>query len=68
MYAICGCLSDAWKLFDADDGFDIVSWNSMIMGLAKSGEIEYSKKLFDKMPFRNSISWNSMISGYVRNG
>ncbi|GFS38641.1 pentatricopeptide repeat (PPR-like) superfamily protein [Actinidia rufa] len=68
MYAICGCLSEAWILFDEDDGFDIVAWNSMIMGLAKNGEIEYSKKLFDKMPFRNSISWNSMISGYVRNG
>ncbi|KAK1568793.1 hypothetical protein Q3G72_028799 [Acer saccharum] len=56
-------------VFDHEDmEFDLVAWNSMIMGLAKCGEIDQSRKLFDKMVSRNTISWNSMISGYVRNG
>ncbi|MCD9561452.1 hypothetical protein HAX54_020563 [Datura stramonium] len=40
----------------------------MIIGLAKSGEIDDSWRLFGEMPNRNDVSWNSMISGFVRNG
>lgn len=40
----------------------------MILGLARNGEVEDSRRLFDKMPMKNTISWNSMISGYVGNG
>lgn len=69
MYANCGLLRDAWKLFDRDEhDTDVVAWNSMVMGLAKAGEVQDSWSLFCKMPFRNEISWNTMISGYVRNG
>lgn len=70
MYASCsGYLNDARKLFDEEsEVFDVVAWNSMILGLAKFGEIDDSRKLFDKMPLRNHVSWNTMISGYVRNG
>ncbi|XAR49502.1 hypothetical protein NMG60_11032728 [Bertholletia excelsa] len=72
MYANCGFLSEAIKLFDEDEGegddFDMVSWNTMIMGMARNGEIENAQRLFDKMPSRNALSWNSMISGCVRNG
>lgn len=68
MYAISGCLSDAYKLFDEEGDFDVVAWNSLIIGLAKRSEINEARKLFDKMGSgRNTISWNSMISGYVRN-
>ncbi|KAI3457063.1 hypothetical protein Pfo_013726 [Paulownia fortunei] len=68
MYANCGLLGNAWKLFDEDEDMDVVAWNSMVMGLAKCGEVEESWRLFSKIPFRNEISWNTMISGYVRNG
>lgn len=70
MYASCsGYLNDARKLFaEENEIFDVVAWNSMILGLAKFGEIDDSRKLFDKMPLRNHVSWNTMISGYVRNG
>lgn len=68
MYASCGFLVEARKLFDEDKVEDVVSWNSMIMGLAKAGEIDDSWRLFSKMPTRNDVSWNSMISGFVRNG
>ncbi|XP_010243684.1 PREDICTED: pentatricopeptide repeat-containing protein At2g42920, chloroplastic [Nelumbo nucifera] len=67
MYATCGFLIEACRLFDVSNS-DVVAWNSMITGLAKFGEIDQSRRLFDKMPKRSTISWNSMISGYVRNG
>ncbi|KAL0399630.1 UNVERIFIED_CONTAM: Pentatricopeptide repeat-containing protein, chloroplastic [Sesamum radiatum] len=68
MYANCGLLGNAWKLFDEDRDSDVVAWNSMVMGLAKCGELEESWRLFCKIPCRNEVSWNTMISGYVRNG
>lgn len=68
MYASCGLVGDAWKLFDENQDIDVVAWNSMIMGLAKCGEIEESWRLFSKIPCRNEVSWNTMISGFVRNG
>lgn len=40
MYANCGLLSEMWKAFYERMDFDIVAWNSMIMGLAKCGEVD----------------------------
>ncbi|ESQ53018.1 hypothetical protein EUTSA_v10017572mg [Eutrema salsugineum] len=68
MYATCGCFVEAWRIFMAMKHFDVVAWNSMMMGLARYGLIEQAQKLFDEMPQRNEISWNSMISGFVKNG
>ncbi|KAK6935258.1 Pentatricopeptide repeat [Dillenia turbinata] len=45
---------------------DVVSWNSMVSGYAKVGDMEEASSLFQHMPARNLASWNSMISGYVR--
>ncbi|KAI4306013.1 hypothetical protein L6164_029331 [Bauhinia variegata] len=67
MYATSGHLNEARKMFGEDTEFDVVAWNSMIIGLAKCGRVDESKKLFDEMPTRNEVTWNSMISGYVRN-
>ncbi|KAM7465796.1 hypothetical protein LguiB_013358 [Lonicera macranthoides] len=68
MYAICGFLSEAWKLFDGSKDSDVVVWNSMIMGFVKCGDVDSARELFDEMPVRNTVSWNSMISWYLRNG
>ncbi|ONI17677.1 hypothetical protein PRUPE_3G173600 [Prunus persica] len=68
MYANCGFLIEARRMFDEDLECDTVAWNSMIMGLSKWGEVSEAKRLFDKFSLRNSVSWNSMISGFVRNG
>ncbi|GMG98564.1 hypothetical protein Nepgr_000404 [Nepenthes gracilis] len=69
MYANSGFLSEANKLFDQDESFNLIAWNSMILGLAKSGKIEECRRLFDGMGSRRTtISWNTMISGYVRKG
>ncbi|RVX11439.1 Pentatricopeptide repeat-containing protein [Vitis vinifera] len=50
------------------DQRDTVSWNSMIDGYTKCGEIEMAYEIFNHMPERNIISWTSMISGCVGAG
>ncbi|KAF9587883.1 hypothetical protein IFM89_006137 [Coptis chinensis] len=68
MYANCGYLIEANRLFDENANLDVVAWNSMITGHAKNGEVDDSRRLFNRMPSKSAISWNSMIGGYVRNG
>ncbi|PIA32590.1 hypothetical protein AQUCO_04400052v1 [Aquilegia coerulea] len=65
MYSSFLKIWDAWKVFDACSDLDIVSWNSMIAGYVKNGEVGIARELFDVMPERDLVSWNSMISGYV---
>ncbi|KAI3945536.1 hypothetical protein MKW92_007394 [Papaver armeniacum] len=44
---------------------DMVSWNVMITGYVKSGNMESARKLFDEVPQRDVVTWNAMIAGYV---
>lgn len=67
-YSRCGGLGvrDAMKLFEKMSERDTVSWNSMLGGLVKAGELRDARKLFDEMPQRDLISWNTMLDGYAR--
>ncbi|KAM5576392.1 pentatricopeptide repeat-containing protein [Rosa sericea] len=65
LYAKCGSLLDAQKVFDEMPERDLCSWNTMISGYAKVGKIGEARKLFDEMPQRDNFSWTAMISGYV---
>jgi len=47
---------------------DVVTWNSMLAGLVRKGEVKDAEKMFDEMPKRDVVSWSSMIMGYVQNG
>lgn len=64
----CGLLNHAQCLFDEMPERGIVSWNAMINGYAKSGDIETALELFDRMPERNVDSWNTLIAGHVKCG
>ncbi|EXC24858.1 hypothetical protein L484_013224 [Morus notabilis] len=66
LYAKCGCLGDARKVFDEMPDKDLCSWNTMISGYAKVGKLDEARRLFDEMPDRDHYSWSAMISGYVR--
>lgn len=53
-------------MFDEMPIRDLVSWNSMVDGYAKVGDLEEAMELFDRMPERNVVSWNVVISGCLR--
>uniref|UniRef100_A0A0D9X7B4 DYW domain-containing protein n=1 Tax=Leersia perrieri TaxID=77586 RepID=A0A0D9X7B4_9ORYZ len=72
MYAKCGEIVSAQRIFSEIPEKDIFSWNSMIAGYAQAGYCGKAYELFCKMENydvrRNVITWNTMISGYIRNG
>ncbi|XP_006649833.2 pentatricopeptide repeat-containing protein At5g59600-like [Oryza brachyantha] len=50
MYAKCGLVLDARRLFEKMPQRSTVTWNSMIFGLANSGHCQEAIGLFDRMP------------------
>lgn len=68
MYAKCGGVEDACKLFSKLREHDTVLLNSMITAYSKCGRIEDARRIFETMPARSLISWNSMIVAYGQNG
>ncbi|WCJ43673.1 Pentatricopeptide repeat (PPR) superfamily protein [Euphorbia peplus] len=66
MYSSFGVLGDAFLLFDEMPDRNSVSWNVMITGLVKWGELEFARSLFDEMPDKTVVSWTGIIDGYVR--
>lgn len=65
MYGCCGLIDSAVDVFDAMLERDLVSWNSIVDGFIKMGDLSTAHKLFDVMPERNVVSWNLMITGYL---
>lgn len=65
MYAKCGCLLEARKVFDAMHYRDVVSWTSMISAYGKSGQGANAVALFSKMQesiIPDSIAFVPIIS------
>lgn len=46
---------------------DRISYNSMIDGYVKSGDLEEAERLFWSTPDQNVVSWSTLFNGYVRN-
>jgi pentatricopeptide repeat protein len=68
MYAKCGDIEDARKVFDEMLEKNAVSWTAMIAGYAQNGFVDEALVLFDTMPERDLVSWNVMIAGYAQCG
>ncbi|XP_073060921.1 pentatricopeptide repeat-containing protein At1g11290, chloroplastic [Primulina eburnea] len=49
MYAKCGLIGTARRVFDGMDSRTVVSWNSLIDGYAQSGDSEEAINVFQKM-------------------
>ncbi|KAL1195815.1 Pentatricopeptide repeat-containing protein [Cardamine amara subsp. amara] len=49
MYAKCGSLGEARRIFDSMDNQDVVSWSTLIVGYAQSGFGEEALILFKEM-------------------
>jgi len=59
---------DACILFDEMPQRDTVTWNTMILGYSRSGDIKKARELFDEIPHRDIVSWSNIISAYSNVG
>lgn len=69
MHAKCRDIPSARRIFnELGTQRNLVSWNAMISGYTRIGDMCLARQLFDTMPERNVVSWNTMISGFAHNG
>ncbi|WJX17078.1 Pentatricopeptide repeat-containing protein [Trifolium repens] len=72
MYAKCGKMRDADKVFERMRFKDVVTWNAMVTGYSQIGRFEDALSLFGKMREEkielDVVTWSSVISGYAQKG
>ncbi|MED6150308.1 hypothetical protein PIB30_071114 [Stylosanthes scabra] len=71
MYAKCGRIDYARRVFNAARKKDIVVWNTMLAAYAELGVSDEASKLFLQMQestLPNVVSWNSLIFGFFQSG
>ncbi len=49
MYAKCGSVEDAWRVFNKMSSQNVVSWNALILGHVKCGQGQKALELFQQM-------------------
>lgn len=60
MYAKCSCLSDAQLLFGHNQQRNVVSWNAMIGGVARNGDVDGAFDLLREMQSEEGIKANEV--------
>ncbi|KAJ9552570.1 hypothetical protein OSB04_016615 [Centaurea solstitialis] len=68
LYANCGRMEDARKVFDEMLHRDVIVWNLMIRGYCRTGNVDIGYELFNEMDERSVVSWNTMLSCLARSG
>lgn len=68
MYAKMRMVEYARQVFDEMSERNLPTWNAMLSGFSRSGDMKAALELFGAMPERNLVSWTAMISGYSQNG
>ncbi|PUZ49850.1 hypothetical protein GQ55_6G011500 [Panicum hallii var. hallii] len=68
MYAKCGELEDARRVFDGMPARDVVSWNAMVSGYASTGMWGEAFELLQKVPGANIVTWNIVAAGNLKAG
>ncbi|KAI6691856.1 hypothetical protein NL676_019566 [Syzygium grande] len=66
VYARCGCLDDARRVFDRMPEKNTFTWNAILGGLIRLGSLDEAEKVFGSMLEPDQCSWNSMLSGYAQ--
>ncbi|XP_043688273.1 pentatricopeptide repeat-containing protein At5g66520-like [Telopea speciosissima] len=59
---------DARLLFDEIPEKNTVTWNTMITGYFRLGNVDKARLVFETMPDRDLASWSAIIAGYMRLG
>ncbi|KAF5470979.1 hypothetical protein F2P56_011458 [Juglans regia] len=70
LYAMSGVndISHSRRVFEEMSDRSVVSWNSLLAGYIRCGDIDGAWRIFDDMPDRNVVSWTTIISGCAQNG
>ncbi|XP_073135792.1 pentatricopeptide repeat-containing protein At1g33350-like [Henckelia pumila] len=58
---------DARMLFDEMPSRNVVTWNVMITGFSRQGDVRNAYTFFHDMPLRDLGSWCALIAGYMHN-
>lgn len=58
----------ACLLFDEIPERNTVTWNMMISGYSRTGDVDRARAVFEEMPLRDVASWSAMIAAYVNSG
>lgn len=68
-YSACCKIECSKRVFEENaHSRDVVTWNSILAGLVRDGQVGDAETVFGEMPERDVISWSIMITGYVHNG
>lgn len=65
---VIASFGDACLLFEEIPVRNTVTWNTMIKGYSRSGELEKANSVFREMPIRDIASWSAIIAAHVNNG
>uniref|UniRef100_A0A1D1ZEE4 Pentatricopeptide repeat-containing protein At5g15340, mitochondrial n=1 Tax=Anthurium amnicola TaxID=1678845 RepID=A0A1D1ZEE4_9ARAE len=68
MYANCGRMAHARKVFDEMANPTVVSWTVILSGALRWEGLDSARLLFDLMGERNEVTWTVMVAGYVEAG
>ena len=66
LYAyVFASFDDARKLFDETSYRNTVTWNTMITGYSRSGDVNKAYAVFKAMPLRDVASWSAMTAAFM---
>ncbi|PKI57476.1 hypothetical protein CRG98_022127 [Punica granatum] len=68
MYGKTAGIADARKVFDGMPLRNVVTWNAMIGGYFRSGDLRSASLLFEEMGMRSEVTWVEMIDGFASSG
>ncbi|XP_031473901.1 pentatricopeptide repeat-containing protein At1g43980, mitochondrial-like isoform X1 [Nymphaea colorata] len=68
LYYSLGESDDGFKAINDTPKWNIFSWNILLGGLVRNGEVESAQKVFGEMPQQDVVSWNSLLSGFFMQG
>ncbi|XP_068643408.1 pentatricopeptide repeat-containing protein At1g05750, chloroplastic [Aristolochia californica] len=67
MYAKCGDMDSAEKVFDKMSVKNSKTFNTMIDGYVRNEHVDKAISMFNSTPVRDKVSWTALIGGFVRN-
>ncbi|MFS8014994.1 putative tetratricopeptide-like helical domain superfamily [Helianthus anomalus] len=68
MYCKCNRLDLARLCFEKMGFKNNVTWNTMVSGLMRFGDVGDAVQVFDEMPERGVVSYTVLIDGFVKKG